>query len=890
MRTRISEFAALSLTLFGAALAAGTSGAAAVRPVETEHVWVVFKTHFDIGFTARVAEVLDRYRGPMVDNAMAVIAKNRTSPSGQRFSWTLPGWPLARIIDDRQTPDRRAKVIEALKEGSLAVHALPFSMHTESLDIEDLVRGLRFSSQIARDLGKPLPISAKMTDVPCHSWILPTLLCHAGIRFLHLGCNPGSNYPRVPPLFWWEGPDGSQILCAYTPNYGSPPTPGRGWPAKNYLAMIMEGDNHGPPTAEEVENVRRAIAAGLPKAKVTFGTLDDFAKAIEEEKPELKVIRGDMPDTWIHGLMSNPIESGTARNIRPLEPALETLDTQLRAWGKAPASPDKALAEAYENSLLYGEHTWGSHGIGNHYGDDWKSLLAKGHYADWLKTFEDKCDYIRKTDRIVSREISSRLDLLAASVKAEGQRIVVYNPLPWARSGLVQIPEKVDGAVKDLQSGETTWLFNSRFLAKAVPANGYKTFAVNRGTGFQPAGHSHGQDGHATSTLDTPFYRAAFDLQRGAIASLVEKASGRELIDKTSQYALGQFLHERFSRKEVDAFVAAYCRHEGDWESNDFGKNGMPGPDKSLYAAITPSHWTLAVDCNDVVDTARLVAGDVRGLAEGYTMEFTFPRHEPSVELKWSVNHKTPNPIPEGGWLCFPFAVQEPQFTLGRLGAPIDPATDIIPGTNRHLSAVSTGVAITAADKAGVALCPLDSPLVSLDRPGLWKWSMDFVPQRPTVFVNLYNNMWNTNFRFWQEGSWSERVRFWPLSKDASPVEDLAVNAWEARLPLLAATAAGPAGTLPLSQVGLALSRRGALVTAFGNDPDGNAGILLRIWEQNGRAGDLTVTLPHGLKATQAAAVNLRGEPMGKALAIVDGTFTFPLPAFAPASFLLTNR
>ena len=75
--------------------------------------------------------------------------------------------------------------------------------------------------------------------------------------------------------------------------------------------MIMEGDNHGPPTAEEVENVRRAIAARLPKAKVTFGTLDDFAKAIEEEKPDLKVIRGDMPDTWIHGLMSNPIESGT---------------------------------------------------------------------------------------------------------------------------------------------------------------------------------------------------------------------------------------------------------------------------------------------------------------------------------------------------------------------------------------------------------------------------------------------------------------------------------------------------------------------------------------------------------------------------------------------------
>ncbi len=223
-------------------LAGSFAGADFVAPPPpTEHVWVVFKTHFDIGYTARVADVLARYRGPMVDNAMAVIAKNRASPSGQQFSWTLPGWPLTRIIDEQQTPDRRAKVIAALKEGSLAVHALPFSMHTESLDLEDLVRGLHFSSQIARDLGQPLPIAGKMTDVPSHSWVLPTLLHHAGIRFLHLGCNGGSQYPRVPQLFWWEGPDGSRILCAYTPSYGSPPTPGPGWPAKNYLAMIMEG-------------------------------------------------------------------------------------------------------------------------------------------------------------------------------------------------------------------------------------------------------------------------------------------------------------------------------------------------------------------------------------------------------------------------------------------------------------------------------------------------------------------------------------------------------------------------------------------------------------------------------------------------------------------------
>jgi hypothetical protein len=42
---------------------------------------------------------------------------------------------------------------------------------------------------------------AKMSDVPSHSWILPTLLTHAGVNFLHIGCNPASRSPQVPMFF-----------------------------------------------------------------------------------------------------------------------------------------------------------------------------------------------------------------------------------------------------------------------------------------------------------------------------------------------------------------------------------------------------------------------------------------------------------------------------------------------------------------------------------------------------------------------------------------------------------------------------------------------------------------------------------------------------------------
>ena len=308
-------------------------------PPKVTDVWVAFKTHFDIGYTDTIEGVLRKYRVKMMDNALGIIDQERQLPPEKRFAWIIPGWPAAHILGPKQEPARKPRIEQAIREGTLAIQALPFSLHTESSDLEDLVRGMRFSSAIARKYGRPLPIAAKMTDVPCHSWVWPTVLAHAGVKFLQIGSNGASGHLRLPHLFWWEGPDGSRILCNYTPDYGSPMTAPSGWPAKNYLAMIMTGDNQGPPSLAEVENLRQYAEKNMPGIRVHFGTLDDFARAVLAEKPELPVVRGDMPDTWIHGWLSMPIESKAAHTVRPLQPAVETLDTQLRAWGSGTGYP-----------------------------------------------------------------------------------------------------------------------------------------------------------------------------------------------------------------------------------------------------------------------------------------------------------------------------------------------------------------------------------------------------------------------------------------------------------------------------------------------------------------------------------------------------------------------
>ncbi len=853
------------IVLFSMITLIGNAAVLATPEVRTEHVWVVFKTHLDIGYTDRIDAVLTKYREPMMDGALKAVEASRELPPEKRFSWTLAGWPLTHVLGPQQDPARRARIEQAIREGAIAFHALPFTTHTETQDLEDLVRGLGFSSRLARQYGLPLPIGAKMTDVPSHSWVMPTLLAHAGVRFLQLGCNDSSAFMRVPPLFWWEGPDGSRILCNYTPVYGSGLIAPRGWPSKNYLAMVMTGDNLGPPTPAEVERLRRQAAVSLSGVQVHFGTLDDFARAVIAENPDLPVVRADMPDTWIHGWLSMPIEAKAARRFRALEPALDAIDTQLRGWGVAPGSLAPALAEAYEQSGLFSEHTFGPFGPDGEswnsgtprylYGDEWKAAYARGAYQKYEAAFDDKRAFARRADAIVHRELTERLELLAKSIKAVGNRIIVFNALPWKRSGVVENPDTP-----------------GQFLfAENVPANGYKSYQPDA---FKASPTS---ESPTSIELETPFYKAAFDLKRGGIASLVDKQTGRELVDQAGPYALGQFLHERFDNARMLAFHTAYGRGKYSWP-----KGNLPEDAKAI--TLTPPAWRLTVKHTVTADIATLTATDPLGLADSITLVFTLYHQQPGVDVEWHVTNKTADPRPEGGWLCFPFKVAQPRFLLGRLGGPIDPAKDIVAGANRHYFCLNSGLTITGQDGSGVGLCPLDSPCVSLGGPGLWKFSLDDMPRQPSVFVNLYNNEWNTNFPEWQGGSWSSRVRLWPTAKNSATVDALVVPSWEARVPLLAAVANGPAGTLPQIQSGLTLSRKGVLLTAFGPNPDG-AGTVLRVWEQAGVTDELTVTLPGNYRS--AAPVNLRGEKLGQPVPIKSRALTFPLKAYAPASFIL---
>lgn len=838
-------------------------------------IWVVFKTHCDLGYTMPAEAVFKKYRESMMDNAIRLMEKDKQKPVEERFKWTIAGWPMkGAILGPLQTPDRKKKVEQALRDGTISVHALPATMESDVMEQEDYVRSLIFSSQIARDYGHSLPIAAKMTDVPAHSWLLPTLLHNAGIKFLQIGCNYTVQPMRLPQLFWWQGPDGSKVLCNYTPHYGSGVKPPENWPSKNYLAVIMTHDNEGPPSPKEIEDVKKQVAA-MKGVRLHLTDLDEYAKVLLKENPAVPTIRGDMVDPWIHGVMAMPQESKTARNARPMAPALDILNTQIKNWGIATASLSAPLAQAYENSMLFSEHTFGAWGPGNGvfsvdgktnlpvesrylYNDDFVKARKEGFYDKFEASFRDKAHYINITDSIVSGNFTTRMQLLAKNVSAKAGDIIVYNPLPWARSGMVEV------------NGE-------KILAENIPAHGYKVIAKPKLGGLREV--SPDKTG---TTVNTKFYTVKFDIKKGGISSLIEKSSGKELVDQKSDYVLGQFLHERFSYAQTKDY------HDRNYTMNNPLAGLKPNMPKDIsYLATTPTDWTINTTESPTELKVTLTTIKANPIAKAVSISFIFPRTFAYVDVEWNVKEKTPNTVPDGGWLCFPFKVAKPKYILGRLGGAMDLSKDQIVGGNRYLYAVQSGTSIVAPDQSGVGLCAIDAPLMSFGEPGLWKYDYDYFPKQPTVFVNLYNNMWNTNFPYWTEGSWSERVRIWGIQSNTKTTENLAIKSWEARLPLVAVEASGQGTKFPVQQSGISVSRKGILVTAFGDDPDSSNGTLLRLWEQAGKSGLVSVTLPTGKQFRKAIPVNLRGEVSGKAVNIVNGKLICSIKAYGPVSFIL---
>lgn len=654
-------------------------------PVQTVHL--IFKTHLDVGFTDFSASVVQNYFRSYIPKAIALAQELRERGADERFIWTTGSWLIYEYLEWADSQARR-RMEQAIAAGDITWHALPFTTHTELMDVPLFNFGLSLSQVLDQRFGRHTT-AAKMTDVPGHTRGIIPLLANAGVTFLHIGVNGASRPPDVPPVFRWRDPgSGKEILVMYHKgSYGDLMIVPK---LADAIAFAHTGDNMGPQSADDLLNSYLEVRGQVPGAVVRASTMDAFAAQLATVRDSLPVLDREIGDTWIHGAGTDPAKVARFR-------ALQRLHQQ---WRKDEPDSEK-LDRFARRLLLVPEHTWG--------------LDLKTHLGEF--THYNKAEFSAARGDPNYRKMEES----------------------W-REQRGYIEEAVDALPKRLQEEAR------RALAELEPAPP------------DPAQYEPITDLGAPLEIGSTIIR--LDPNHGYLTML--QLGGQSLAGPNNP--IGKFWYETFSAADYARFHRQYNvnkRITRDWAIPDFTKPNLPTKEHETFLPILTfgglRHEENLLRVLLLLDMPER-ATTVFGAPAHASLELLLSYHKPGMEFIVQWWAKPASRLPEALWFSFVPRLPRPRnWHLEKLGRWISPL-EVVYNGNRHLHAVQLAARCNYK-QTSVELETLDAPLVAPGEPSLINFTNRKPDLRKGLHVNLYNNLWGTNFPMWYDQDAKFRFR-----------------------------------------------------------------------------------------------------------------------------------
>ena len=662
-------------------------------------VYVVSKTHLDLGFTDYAENIRRKYIDEYIPSAVSLAEKVNTE-SKKSFIWTTGSWIIKEALHHSDS-GKKTKLIDALKSGNIVPHAMPFTTHSEVFDEDTFDYGLSIVDEIDEIRGRKT-VSAKMTDVPGHTKAIVPLLAKHGIKLLHIGVNGASAVPDVPECFLWKCEE-SEIVVIYSGDYGGA---FKCEFADEFLWFDHTLDNKGAPSPEKAKEMLAKIERKYPDYEVSAGTLDDFAEIMWKIKDKLPVIEGEIGDTWIHGSASDPYKSAALRELMSLK-------RQWLANGEMVRMSDEY--KGFSDALLcIGEHTCGM---------DSKTYLAD--YENYLKR-----------------------DFRKARIR---DNVTVRHPLRGFPKGLV-FWAVASGKRRAYSVIEKSWQEQRDYINKALSC----LTEAHRAQAEEALGklipkHTEDFSEHKEYTGSVKFSDYEFELNEfGGIGSLT--CRDKEIIHKNNNPLLEYRL---YTSKDYDFWFSHYSRNmdkNGAWAYPDFGRPLLKYADGKypagrFYYKMTGAHITeeenqIRIAANLRCDKALC---EQAGAPREVQIIYTLDKDGLKFDVLWC--GKDASRLTEAIFLhLYPAA---DSLSLIKLGREIDYKSTVSMG-GRNLHAVEK--CVFANNCGNFEICNYHSPIVSVGRGKILEYDnkIESFENDGVAFV-LQNNVWGTNFPLWYE-------------------------------------------------------------------------------------------------------------------------------------------
>jgi alpha-mannosidase len=658
-------------------------------------------------------------------------------------------------------------------------------------------------------------------------------------------------------LFWWQAPNGSRLMTYFPSDYANAIDPlkmardsanygplvwkyngGSGSAPAGALQMMYlygVGDHGGGPTRVDLDTALRWQKPDVVYPKLEFSTAASFLNNLMKNENELNLPtwKGELYFQYHRGVQTSQAEE--KRGNRKSEVAL--LDAEkLASIGTLFGQPyPQADFDASWKKVLFNQFhdILPGSGIGINYVD------AARKYAEVQRFSKDT--------------VTAAMNDLATRVKSDDVSVVVFNPLSWARTAVVEVEAQFPVLPSPLFlvaiGPDNSWLLSQvassdistgrvivQILVPDIPANGYKVVQLRPSSPKLVAGGSASTAKaqhverpllHATeSSLENDFLKLTIDSATGCITSLVDKRSKTEALapavpgvgapptlpdGKPCGNLLQAFVDkpEKWDAWNVDA---NFIEHHTDLLKADEVKLVENTP---LRAVIRVKHtWQNSTFIQDITLYAGVARVDVNMQTEW---------HEKHILLK----------------VAFPLSARSDKATFEiPYGTVERPTTRNTPAEKAQFEVPALRWADISDSTHGFSLLN-DSKYGYDAKDNVLRLSLLRGPVYPDPNADQGHHEFTYSL-YTHAGTW----------KEALTVR----QGYEVNYPLMATTTTRHQGALSPSQSFFSMQEDNVVITAIKKDAD-DSSLIVRFYEWAGKKGDVHLTLPE--KASSASATNL---------------------------------
>ncbi len=717
------------------------------QPQRKWKVHIVKSSHEDIGYEHFI-QIKQKEIADFVDLAREIARPRVIDASGAKtdvgYHYVMETLLFARnYIDERGERAWRKVLKENVTGGTgLSLMAAPSGVHTHWMDYEQLARvGYPARREMKDRFGLDLK-TAFIVDNPSLSWSGMQALAASGIKYVgrwgqawRSGGN--NNYQRtgLPALFWWKAPDGEhRVLFGWTPGYsmffwwgqtnGGSYGDLLGYPANwvnNQLKMVEDGGLRGPypydamivadyvdhETPKFDERIYRRWRETFAYPELRFEHPEKFFTYIEQKYgAELPELSGDLNNFSADYSAIDPDAQGEKRRAARLLPAAEGLAVLAGIANPAFAHLPAEIERTYTRMFDFDEHSWPT----------LPQVSDEQLFnAAWVKRHE-ATRALRASTAAFDRAAAA----LGLNIAAAGPgTIAVFNPLLHGRTDTVELPGTA-AQVRDLRTGRLIPCDRLdgekiRFLASEVPPYGYALFQLVEAP---PAAVTPAAElSREPLAISNRHYTVRFHPEHGAVTSIVDRASGRELIDRQAPYLANQLVYQHKNTRE--------------------GKDGFEySPAKALRmeSKVGLNQVTFDVWFDDaklggrVHQTVTLHAGLKR-------VDFT--NRLESIDVMWAPEHA--DRYRDNIYFAFPFAVPGGQIRAEYPGGVVRPYDDQL-RWGSHDFIYATRWIDVSNEQGGVTLASNEAGTFSLGELRYNQFANDYKPTKPWLFSYAWSN------------------------------------------------------------------------------------------------------------------------------------------------------